>query len=104
MQTEQETQSENPNLLENPVAIPIAPIQLTATAIQKSSENILQLPPLPKITTTGHSQQYHNNFDSLTVYIATNPTKCSPHKTHSFGKPSKPLTSSSDFGFTSCQC
>jgi hypothetical protein len=55
IQTEQETQSENPNLLENPVAIPIALIQSTTTAIQKSSKNRLQLPPLPKITTTAHS-------------------------------------------------
>jgi hypothetical protein len=55
IQTEQKTQSENPNLLENPVAIPITPIQSTATAIQKSSKNRLQLPPLPKITTIAHS-------------------------------------------------
>ena len=52
IQTEQETQSENPTLLENPVAIPITPIQSTVTAIQNPNQNRLQLPPLSKTTTT----------------------------------------------------
>jgi hypothetical protein len=46
IQTEQETQSENPTLLENPVAIPITLIQSVVTAIQNPNENRLQLSPL----------------------------------------------------------